>query len=192
MHPMTSGHPFAAAALAFVVSLTVTEAGLAQSPIPLAVEARAHAAFPTVDLGTHARTGFGYGVSATVQLFPNYGLYGGWSRTEFDLEQQGGRAIDSGFAIGLTAAYPMLLVGGLTPWLGSGLLIHRLEVTGASVPAGNASLGFEFGGGVAIPLTPTVRLTPGLGYRWYNAPFIGRGSARISYLSAGAGLNVSF
>jgi hypothetical protein len=86
----------------------------------------------------------------------------------------------------------MLLGAGMTPWLGSGLLIHRLEVTGAPVPDGSTSLGFEFGGGVAIPVAPAVRITPGLGYRWYNAPFIGRQSARISYLATGVGVNVSF
>jgi hypothetical protein len=164
----------------------------AQSPIPLSLEARAHAAVPTADLGTHAQTGIGFGVSATVQLFPNYGLYGGWSRTEFDLDQADARAVDSGFSVGLTASYPGLLGGGLAPWLGSGVLFHSLDVDGAAVPQGDAGIGFEVGGGVAVPLGPRVRITPGLGYRWYNAPFVGAASARISYLSAGVGLNASF
>jgi hypothetical protein len=175
-----------------VVSAVPDSGAVAQSPIPLAVEVRAGTAIPTGSLADHTDTALGVGVSATVQLFPNYGLYGGWSRTSFNLEQEGAnaRAVDSGFAIGLTAAYPGIL--GITPWLGSGVLIHDLDVEGVNVPDGDSSIGFEAGGGVVVPIAPRVRLTPGIGFRWYNAPFIGDASARISYFSAGVGLNVGF
>jgi hypothetical protein len=163
----------------------------AQSPIPFAVEARGGLAFPAADLNPHAEMGVGYGATVTVQLLPNYGLYGGWSRTEFPLEQEGARATDSGFALGLTAAYPGLL-GGVTPYFGSGILFHDLEVENLVVPEGDRGLGVELGGGVVLPLGQRVRVTPGLGYRWYTAPFVDNASATISYLSVSVGLNYSF
>jgi hypothetical protein len=177
--------PLLAGALAGTVAV-------AQSPIPISVEARAMAAVPTGSLADHSDPALGVGFSATVQLFPNYGLYAGWSRTAFGLEQEGrdARAIDSGFAIGLTASYPGIV--GVTPWLGSGLLIHDLEVEGATAPVGDSSIGFEVGGGLSVPIAPRLRLTPGVGFRWYNAPLGADASARISYFSAGVGLNLSF
>lgn len=162
----------------------------AQSPIPLSVEVRAGAAIPTGgDFAEHAQTGFGLGASAAVQLFPNYGLYAGYSRTQFDLDIEGARAIDSGFSVGLTAAYPGL--GGITPWLGTGLLFHTLDVEGATQAEGDAQVGFEVGGGVVVPVAPRVRLTPGIAYRRYSAPFL-HDTEPISYFSAGLGLNVAF
>jgi hypothetical protein len=179
-----------AAVVGLLLGLAGASMAAAQSPIPLAVEARLGAAVPTGALADHAETGVGVGVTATLQLVPNYGLYAGWSRTSFNLAEPGARAIDSGFSIGLTAAYPGIF--GVTPWLGSGVLIHDLDVEGVAVPAGDSSVGFEVGGGIVVPVAPRVRLTPGLGFRWYNAPFVGDANARISYLSAGVGLNFSF
>jgi hypothetical protein len=180
----------AALMLVLLTLAGIPRTAAAQSPIRLAVEPRVGAAFPLGTLGDHAETGSGWGVSATVQLVPNYGLYGGYSRTEFDLDA-GERAIDSGFSVGLSAAYPGLF-GGLTPWLGTGLLIHDLEVEGVAIPAGDSSVGFEVGGGVVVPLAPRIRLTPGIGYRQYRAPFIGDANATISYLSLAVGLNLAF
>lgn len=164
----------------------------AQSPLPFAVEARGGVAFPTGDLAAHARNGVGYGAGVVVQLLPNYGVYGAWSRAEFDLDARDGRVVDSGFAVGLSGSYPGLLGGGLAPWLASGLIFHDLDVEGAATPAGDTTLGFEVAGGLAVPLGPRVRITPGIGYRLYNAPFLDDASARVSYLSADIGLNVSF
>jgi opacity protein-like surface antigen len=164
----------------------------AQSPIPLSAEVRAEAAFPRGAMEDGWKTGVKFGVSATVQLVPNYGLYGGYSRTVFDHDADAGlRAVDSGLSLGLTRAFP---VAGpaLVPWVGTGLLIHDLRIEGAPATSGESQLGFEIGGGVAVALTPNIRLTPGIGYRQYDARILGVERETVQYFSAGVGLNVGF
>lgn len=166
------------------------ERAAAQSPIPLSVEVRADAAFPTGSLGERAGTGVGYGASATLQLVPNYGLYGGYSRTTFDLDgTDDARAVASGFSVGLTRGFAV--DREFTPWVGVGLLLHGLEVEGAA-GGGDSRLGFEVGGGLAIGVLPRVRLTPGIGYRQFGSEFLGAERETIQYLTAGIGLNVAF
>jgi hypothetical protein len=184
----------------FVILFTTAAIGLggaaevaAQSSLPLSLEVRTDGAFPRGGaFEDRASTGIGLGVSAALQLVPNYALYGGYSRTTFDLDGAGdARAVDSGFAVGLTRAFPL---GGapLVPWVGTGVIIHDLEVEGVQNAAGESRLGFEVGGGVAVPLTPQLRLTPGLAFRRYEAPFLASQRERISYFSAGVGLNLAF
>ncbi|HEV2132130.1 MAG TPA: hypothetical protein VGR27_13540 [Longimicrobiaceae bacterium] len=178
--------------LMICAGLAAPEKSAAQSPIPFAVEGRAGIAFPSGDLARLANSGVGFGATVTVQLMPNYALYGGYSRTEFELEGgTDGRAIDSGFAVGLTAAYPWLGTR-VMPWLGTGLLFHDLEVQGAPPAEGSSEIGWELGGGLAILLAPRVRLTPGISLRTYAAPLPGRSDGRVSYATAGVGLNVAF
>jgi hypothetical protein len=172
--------------------LGAAEVAAAQSPIPFSVEARAAAAFPRGALDENWGTGVGFGVTATVQLLPNYGIYGGYSRTTFGADDNGlANAVDSGFAVGLTRAF---VVAGpaLVPWVGTGLLIHDMEVAGVANAGGDSQLGFEFGGGVAAALTPRVRLTPGIGYRQYGVRLLGAERETVSYFSIGIGLNVAF
>jgi hypothetical protein len=167
----------------------------AQSPIPFAVEVRADAAFPTGGgFADIADTGVGFGVSASVQLVPNIGVYGSYSRFTFDLSgtdvPEGVRAVDSGFSVGLTTSLPAL-VPGLVPWVGAGLLIRDLGMEGMQTPAGDTGLGFEVGGGIAVPLAPRIRVTPGVGFRRYTAPLLAD-TETISYVTAGVGLNFAF
>jgi opacity protein-like surface antigen len=167
----------------------------AQSPVPFSVEARAEAAFPRGALDERWGMGAGFGVNATVQLVPNYGLYGGYSRVVFDLDPLDDlQAVDSGFAIGLTRAFP---VAGpaIVPWIGSGLLIHDLQLRDRvddRTASGDSQLGFEIGGGVAVALSRNIRLTPGIGYRQYGARILGEERETVQYFSAGVGLNVGF
>jgi len=164
----------------------------AQSPIPLSVEVRADAAFPRGALEERWGTGIGFGVNATVQLVPNYGLYGGYSRTVFDTDVADVQsAVISGFSVGLTRSFP---VAGpaLVPWVGTGLLIHDLTIEGRPGGGSDSELGFEVGGGVAVALTPRVRLTPGIGYRQFGARVLGAERETVQNFSAGVGLNVAF
>lgn len=170
--------PFAIAAL--VLGAT---AGTAHAQLPISVEVRADAGVPTGSFGDVVDTGLGVGVSAAVNVMPNLGVYGGYSRTEFALSNADGRAVDSGFSAGVTTSVPGVTFGGAQPWIGAGALFHKLDVGGTS----EGDVGFEVGGGVAIPLGQHLRLTPGVGYRQYGA-----GVRNVSYVSAGVGMNVSF
>ncbi len=164
----------------------------AQSPLPISVEVRADAVFPIGDFADYVNTGVGIGGSVALQIIPNIGLYGGYSRTTFDFDEiPNARAIDSGFAVGLTAGLPGFSPD-FAPWVGAGVLIHDMEVEGVQPePIGDSSIGFEVGAGVAIPILPRVRLTPAVGFRRFTAPLPGRAEAAISYIGAGIGLNLA-
>jgi hypothetical protein len=169
-------------AIAAVV-LGAAAGSLEAQTLPISVEVRADAAFPTGSFGDAVDTGLGVGVSAALAVMPNLGVYGSYSRTEFALSNADGRAVDSGFAAGLTTTVPGVAFGGAQPWVGAGALFHKLDVGGTS----QGDIGFEVGGGVAIPLGERLRLTPGVGYRQYGA-----GDANVSYVTAGVGMNVVF
>lgn len=181
---------FALAALAVLGTAGVASA---QSPIPLSVEVRGDAAFPTGDFGNRLENGVGFTASAALQLVPGFGAYGSYSRTEFSADG-GGDVMDQGFAAGLTAS----LGGGggrATPYVGAGLVFHELELN--EVEQGDAKMGFEVGAGLAVPLGQRIRVTPGVGYRQYSVENTTLGgllssSSNVSYLTAGVGLNIAF
>ena len=95
--------------------------------------------------------------------------------------------------MGLTAALP----GGgarVAPWIGAGAVFHTLELGGVEEGI-DEEVGFEVGGGVALGLSPNVRLTPGIGFRRYSARLeglLGDREMDVSYFTAGVGLNISF
>ena len=163
----------------------------AAAQIPLSIEGRVDAAIPTGDFADVASTAPSFSASAAFGLAPGFGVYGGYSMTEFDLEGSDGEASDEGFSVGLTAALP---VAGLpSPWVGAGLVFHEFEVEGGGLEIeGDTEMGFEVGAGVAVPVTPRVRLTPAVGYRTFEVDLLGLGTDRVSYFSAGVGLNISF
>jgi hypothetical protein len=194
---------FVRLAAALCVTLA-TAAGFATAPVasqamgvPVALDARAEVAFPMGDFGDIVGTGAGFTVGAAVGLVPGFAVYGNYSQVRFGGGWTGNEtsdATDSGFAVGLSAALPG--TAGLDPWVGAGLLFHRLEVRGTRTGV-SEDMGFEVGGGVAIPLTPRLRLSPAVNYRQYGAsiPALAGLTARdltVQYLSLGLGLNLSF
>ena len=57
------------------------------------------------------------------------------------------------------------------------------------------NLGFEVGGGLAVPLGANIRLTPAIGYRQYGVDvgaLPGTAEFDVSYFTAGVGVNFSF
>lgn len=185
---------FAAAMLAVAIPAAQAEA---QLPIPLSVEGRLDYAVPTGDLDDQlsAESGVGVGVGVSLGLRPGLGVYGTYSNTRFGaglFDDEEPDAKDAGFSVGLTAALP---VGGtLAPWIGAGAVFHTLELNGSEEGI-DEDVGFEVGGGIAVPLTRNVRLTPGIGYRRYGVdiqrPLVDL-EMDVSYFTAGVGLNVSF
>lgn len=169
----------------------------AQLPIPLSIEGRVDYAVPVRDFDDFADEGLGWGVGASLGVSPGIGIYGTYSQTEFALEDVEDAEIqDKGFSVGLTAALPS--VSGLAPWVGAGLVIHQFELDQEddTLDGGaDEDLGFEVGGGLAVPLARNIRLTPGIGYRQYGVnvgTLLGTAEFDVSYVTAGVGLNVSF
>jgi opacity protein-like surface antigen len=164
---------------------------------PLGVDVRAEVAFPLGDFADIAGTGAGFSIGAALGVLPGAAIYGNYSDIRFGGGWTGdgtADARDSGFAVGVSAALP----GGMwaSPWVGAGLLFHRLEVRG-STQGVSQDMGFEVGGGVAIPVADRVRISPSLNYRHYGAsiPAIAGLAARditVQHLALGLGLNVTF
>jgi opacity protein-like surface antigen len=187
---------FAAAAVA--IALAAGEAN-AQFSIPLSVEGRLDYAVPVGDFDDGVDEGLSWGAGVSLGVSPGLAIYGTYSMTEFTIEDvQEAEVEDNGFSVGLTAALPS--VSGLSPWLGAGLVIHQFDFNDETDEDSDEDgieedLGFEVGGGLAIPLARNIRLTPGIGYRQYGVDvgtLLGEAEFDVQYFTAGVGLNISF
>ncbi len=174
--------------LAGIASLAT--AGTASAQLPISVEVRADAAIPTGDFDEAVDAAPSFGVNAALGLARGFAVYGGYSRTAFELQTLDREMVDQGFSAGVTVGIPAARLG-VQPYIGAGVLIHELE----DGPEFDSDLGFEVGAGVALPIASNVRLTPGVGYRRYSTEFpIGPIGVEtdVEYFTAGVGLNISF
>lgn len=186
---------FASAALAAVL---VSGSANAQLGIPLSVEGRVDYAVPVGDFDDTVDEGLSFGAGLSVGISPGIGLYGTYSRTQFDIEGLTESEVeDTGFSVGLTTALPS--VSGISPWVGAGVVLHQFDFNDETDEDGNdgidEDIGFEVGGGLALPLARNVRLTPGIGYRQYGVDvgtLLGSAEFDVQYFTAGVGLNISF
>lgn len=187
---------FAAAAVA--IALAAGEAN-AQFSIPLSVEGRVDYAVPVGDFDDAVDEGISWGAGVSLGVSPGLGVYATYSMTEFTIEDvEEAEVEDNGFSVGLTTALPS--VSGLSPWLGAGVVFHQFDFNDETDEDSDEDgieedLGFEVGGGLAIPLARNVRLTPGIGYRQYGVDvgtLLGEAEFDVQYFTAGVGLNVSF
>lgn len=183
------------AGVAVALSLAAGEAQ-AQFNIPLSLEGRVDYAVPVRDFDDVADEGISWGAGVSLGVTPGIGVYGTYSQTEFDVANtQSVEFKDQGFSVGLTTQLPRL--SGLSPWVGAGLVIHELSVEDEQSSNGGVDedLGFEVGGGLAIPVGANIRLTPGIGYRQYGVDvggLISTSEFDVSYFTAGVGVNFSF
>lgn len=184
------------ASVALAAALVSGEAN-AQLGIPLSVEGRLDYAVPVADFDDAVDEGLSWGVGASLGVAPGIGVYGTWSRTQFDVEGVDEMEIeDTGFSVGVTTALPS--VAGVAPWIGAGVVMHQFDFNDETDNDENGieeDVGFEVGGGLALPLTRNVRLTPAIGYRQYGVDtdgVLGGAEFDVQYITAGVGLNISF
>ena len=163
--------------------------------LPLSLEVRGHAAFPTGDLGDERlgadlETGYGAGVDLTFHLTPLFGIYGGGSWTQFKVDDLGdANFTDYGFDLG---AKLMLPTGtSFAPFLRGGAVFHQVksELGNQEFDYEDEKVGFEIGGGFALPLGTTVSFTPSVRYVNFG---LGTGDVDFSYVAAGLGLLFRF
>jgi len=186
------------ASVAVALALGAADAQ-AQLPIPLSVEGRLDYAVPVSDFDDAVDEGISWGAGVSLGVSPGVGVYGTYSQTEFAIEDMDDVEVqDAGFSVGLTAALPMMGTG-ISPWVGAGLVIHQFEFDGEGNDEDedgiDEDLGFEVGGGLAIPLASNIRLTPGIGYRQYGVDagtLLGTTEFDVQYFTPGVGLNLSF
>lgn len=182
------------AAVLAAVAASAVQAN-AQVGIPLSVEGRLDYAVPTGDFDDVADEGAGWSAGASVGVRGGLGVYATYSNTRFGVGLTGDEepdAEDSGFSVGLTTSLAGL--GAVTPWVGAGAVFHKLELAGVEEGI-DEEVGFEVGGGLAVSVTPNIRLTPGVGIRRYSTELetlLGGRELDVSYFTAGVGLNISF
>ena len=178
-----------------VFGATIPAAGqlAGRAGTPLLVEGRVFAGFPTGDFGEgdDLETGVGFGVEAAYNVTPAIAVFAGYSRLRFGVEGGGDfDFVDSGVNAGLR--YTLPVVGSLVPYLRGGLVYHELEI---DTPEGSFGtdygLGFDIGGGLAVPLSPRFSIQPSISYVAYS-PEVDGADFDVSYFTLGASLAYRF
>jgi opacity protein-like surface antigen len=203
MRKRTAG---AVAAAAVLLSSGVVQA---QASFPFAVEGRAGLALPTGEWNDDDDVGIGWGVGANLQfqVLPLLSLYGGLERYSFSLDSEDplyedadADASDFALRAGGLVDLPLPVPGGLGPFVFAGVTYgstrSSVSESGASITfESDNSVGFEVGGGVAVPVSSLVSLTPALRYRSHSADFrafdgLEGSETTVSYLSLDLGVRV--
>lgn len=163
------------ARIVFAAVLLAFGAGAVQAQERVSLELRGGAAIPTADLGDAAlNPGAGIGFNVAVRFLPYMQAYGGWDWVRFTTDQPfAGSDFDvenTGYAFGLQLKQS--LFGNVSGWLRAGGLYKHIELENDALAEAIDSgheLGWEAGGGVSIPLTDRLAVTPGLRYRTFSA-----------------------
>jgi outer membrane autotransporter protein len=127
-------------------------------------------------------------------MIPLVGVYGGYTRNEFDADNDG-KVKDQGFNAGLRLAIPTPLIP-VDPYVKAGAVFNTLEhsTNAGAIRAGVASdrsLGFEVGAGVGIGLGPKLSFTPQVTYTRYDAEFEDIGvEERVEHIRVDVGLRL--
>lgn len=163
--------------LALVATLGFAGAATAQTgpTSPFSIEVRGGAAIPQGDLKDEgdAKTGYTFGANATFQATPMLGIYAGWSRNSFGIEDADDASfVDQGFDAGVKLSFG----GGtlpVSPFVRAGAVFHKISAEGSEggvdveIESDNA-IGFDVGAGVAIPLGPRMSFTPAVSYSKFS------------------------
>lgn len=195
------------AALAAVALAGTAQAQTGTAPTtPFSLELRGGLAFPTGDFGKVVDNGYSVGADANYMFTRQLGIYGGFTYNSFglgDLVQAlgvDGDLRDYGFDAGIKAMFPTATLP-VTPFLKGGAVYHRIQLAGDIADGetntkSDYSLGFEVGGGFAIPLGPRLSFTPGLTYTSYKpkdeSDVEGEDTSNVSHVRVDVGLNIRF
>lgn len=161
------------AIIAAAAALAGARQASAQTLIPLAFEARLDAGIPVGDQAGLYNGGVGFGLRASLDLAPNFAVYGGYSRFTFDVEDNGLTSAETeldGFEVGGRVG---LGTGGAvaSPYVLLGALFQDDQT------------GLEAGLGADYPMSWNLSVTPEVRYRTID---------EFSYLSLGLGARVRF
>jgi hypothetical protein len=173
----------------------------AAAQFPVSIEVTGDVAQTTRTFGAaDLDTGFGLGVNVRYRFMPHLAAYGGWewhnSRSSGLVAGQKLDVEDNCYTFGLRFEHPITARTGY--WVRAGGLYNHIEIEnegGDLVTDSGHGLGWEAGGGLALPLSARLTLTPGVRYRTltHDVAIGGTTSARtLSYLAVGTGLSFSF
>ena len=168
---------------------------------PFSLEVRGGLVFPTGDFGESEddvgsiESGYTWGANATYHFIPLVGIYGGYTRNQFDVEGlEELDVIDEGFSAGVRLAVPTPLIP-IDPYVKAGLVYNTLsfEFDGDDEEFidSDRSLGFEVGAGVGIGLGPKLSVTPAVTYTRYEPQYDGEGDDfKVEHLRVDVGLRI--
>jgi hypothetical protein len=162
----------------------------AQSGPPLAFQISAGVPVPLGEFGDLAGSGYGLSFGAGFQFLPDVAVSASYSWARFPSEVLGGDLTDAGFTLGVSGVLSSLNVPVL-PWAGFGVSIHRLRISDAEDQPDQPGPGFTLSGGVLVPITTSLRLSPSLSFLRYRSPIPGREETVVSHLTAGVAVNYS-
>jgi hypothetical protein len=151
-------------------ALAGAEGAQAQSTIPISVEGRLDLGVPVGDAADVLEPGVGFGITGAFQLTPLFGLYGGWSSFEFDVDDLDDEITSDGFELG----------GRVTLGTGGGIYNPYFQI-GALFQ--DDETGIEAGLGGFYPVGQNLSLTPMVRYRNID---------ELDYVTVGVGLNLRF
>jgi len=159
------------------MTMLACAAALAAAPaaaqeIPLSFEARLDAGIPLQDADETLDAGVGFGIRAMLDLAPTFALYGGYSRMEFDVDEDvgDGDVEEEGFELGGRVGVGHGHGSG-EPYFLLGALFHE-DDTGLE-----AGLGADYAVSWNVSVTPEVRF---------------RTVADVDYLTLGMGVRFRF
>lgn len=188
--------------LSLVAAVTLAGGAQAQTGTPptspLSLEVRAGAAVPTGDFGDIAETGFTVGGDLGFMFTPTLSAYVGGTFNSFAVDDEflallglGGVQADDlsynlyGGEAGLKANFGTGT--GMTPFLRGGVVYYTAELggdgLGEDAEDNEFELGFEVGGGLALPLGPRISVTPAVSYTDIED---------LNFVRAQVGLNIRF
>jgi opacity protein-like surface antigen len=145
-------------------------APVAAQDVPLSFEVRLDAGIPVQDTDDVLDRGVGFGARAMLELAPSFALYGGYSRMEFELDDDfgDGEVEEDGFELGGRVSLGYGHGHGSTqPYFLLGALFHEDET------------GLEAGLGADYPVSWNLSVTPEVRYRTIED---------LDYLTLGIGL----
>jgi hypothetical protein len=199
------------AVLALAATTLAPIAGQGQQPVrsPSAwsLEFNMDGNFPTAKLGDAALDfGLGFGGTVRYQLMRHLQGYAGWEWHQLRSDElRGSEEIDievTGYAVGLRFEHPFRGEGGWGQgagyWVRAGGLIEHLELEdedGDPVTDTKHGLGWEAGGGLALPLNTRISLTPGVRYRSLARELTIGSTTRdvtLRYVTATVGVAIGF
>lgn len=164
----------ATSALAVLAAAALSTGAAEAQMSRISLEPRVGASFPIDTEGLN--TGYVVGGDVIFQATPILGIYAGYNFNSYGVDLEGfgeevpgnldARVEVKGFAGGLRATFP---VGSLSPYFKGGLLLQSLGVNvsgdgGSFSGSGDREVGFEIGGGVEVPVSARLSVTPGVSY----------------------------
>lgn len=189
-----------------IVALTIAMAliggaGAAGAQSRWSAEVIGGGAFATQELGdVDLGTGVGLEVSARYRIMPHLAVYAGWDWHHFpsDGPSAGGDMDieDTGYTFGLRFEHPITSRAGY--WVRAGGTANHIEMEDAGgdiVFDSGHGLGWEVGGGVAVPIGQRLTLTPGVRYRTLSRDVeIGGLTSPVDlrYVTVGVGIAYQF